>query len=74
MTVLECKFYRQNQFLAANNRQEFLILLHNWEPCQADHAAQPLLYQHLKSLVLLHKMRANKMAETEPRYKINIQE
>ena len=38
------------------------ILTHSWEPCQADHAAQPLLYQHHKSLVSQHKKRANKTA------------
>ena len=44
------------------------VLTQNWEPCQADHAAQPLLYQHHKSLVLQHQKRANKTAETEPGY------
>ena len=60
--------------MAANNRQKLLILTHNWEPCQADYAARPLLHQHHNSLVLQPQKRANKMAETEPRYKINIQE
>ena len=44
------------------------VLTQNWEPCQADHAARPLLYQHHKSLVLQHQKRANKTAETEPGY------
>ena len=45
-----------------------MLLTHNGEPCQADHAAQPLLYEHHKSSMLQHKNRANKTAETEPRY------
>ena len=28
------------------------VLTQNWEPCQADNAARPLLYQHYESLVL----------------------
>ena len=55
--------------MAANNRRKLLILTHNWEPCHGDYAAQPLLH-HL--LVLQPKKRANKMAETEPRYKTKI--
>ena len=35
---------------------------------QADYAARPLLYQHYESLVLQHQRRANKTAETEPRF------
>ena len=46
---------------------EVVVLSHNWEPRQADHAARPLLYQHYESLVLQHQKRANKTAETEPR-------
>ena len=36
------------------------VLTQNWEPCQADNAARPLLYQHYESLVLQHQKRANK--------------
>jgi len=25
---------------------ESIVLTHSWEPCQADHGARPLLYQH----------------------------
>ena len=48
--------------------QKSFVLSHtHWEPCQADHAARPLLYQHYESLVLQHQKKANKAAETEPR-------
>jgi len=50
------------------------LLTHNWEPCQADHAARPLLYQHYQSLALQHQKTANKTVDNEPRYKINIEE
>ena len=36
------------------------VLTQNWEACQADNAARPLLYQHYESLVLQHQKRANK--------------
>ena len=58
----------------ASVEERDILLTHNWEPCQADDAARPLIYQHYQSLALQHQKTANKTVDTEPRYEISIQE
>ena len=62
--MVKIKFCKLNQ----HEERKISVLTRNWEPCQADHADRPLLYQHYESLVLQHKKRADKTAEIEPRY------
>ena len=65
----------RNTSRSLNEDEETDILLtHNWEPCQDDRAARPLLYQRYQSSALQHQKTANKTVDTEPGYKINIQE